>query len=298
MSIDARLSTGLPAHPKTKKLIRRVGEGGAWALVCLVLWARANRPDGDLSGMTGEDIELAVDWRGEADALVTALVAVGFLDGTDGTYQLHDWAEHQPWSAGSEHRSDRAKWAALCRREGRESAAAKMPEYAAKLANSSAKPAKSTDEPANSSDLDQLDSANSNKSPAPSPIPSPSPSPSPRAEADSPNGLSVAGKPPTPDCPHADIVALYHEILPELRRVREWTPDRQAFLRSRWREKPVRQNLDWWRKFFGYVRECPWLMGEGLAQEGRPPFTADLEWLVRPTNFRKVIEGKYQRRAA
>ena len=117
-------------------------------------------------------------------------------------------------------------------------------------------------------------------------------------ELTTPNGVVVAGKPPTPDCPHSEIVALYHEILPELRRVREWTPDRQAFLRSRWREKPVRQNLDWWRKFFGYVRECPWLMGEGLAQEGRPPFTADLEWLVRPTNFRKVIEGKYQRRVA
>lgn len=108
----------------------------------------------------------------------------------------------------------------------------------------------------------------------------------------------VAGKPATPDCPHAEIVALYHEALPELRRVRDWTPDRQAFLRARWREKPARQNLDWWRKFFGYVRDCPFLMGEGAQSADRPPFTADLEWLVRPQNFRKVIEGKYQRRAA
>ena len=30
--IDARISVGLPAHPKTKKLIRRLGEGGAWRL--------------------------------------------------------------------------------------------------------------------------------------------------------------------------------------------------------------------------------------------------------------------------
>lgn len=112
------------------------------------------------------------------------------------------------------------------------------------------------------------------------------------------NAVVVAGKPSTPDCPHVEIVALYHELLPELRRVRDWTGDRQAFLRARWREKPERQSLDWWRKFFGYVRQCPFLMGEGQPSQDRQPFTADLEWLVRPTNFRKVIEGRYQRRAA
>ena len=93
-------------------------------------------------------------------------------------------------------------------------------------------------------------------------------------------------------------MALYHEVLPELARVRDWTNDRQAFLRTRWREKPERQTLDWWRKFFGYVRTCPWLMGQGVTSDDRAPFFADLEWLVRPKNFRKVIEGKYQQRSA
>lgn len=79
MSTDARLSTGLPAHHKTKKLIRRVGEGGAWALVCLILWARANRPDGDLSGMSAEDIELAAGWGGQPGAFAAALHASGLL---------------------------------------------------------------------------------------------------------------------------------------------------------------------------------------------------------------------------
>ena len=191
MSTDARLSTGLPAHPKTKKLIRRTGEGGAWALVCLILWARANRPDGDLDGMTAEDIELAIDWRGEADALVTALVAVGFLEGEERAYRLHDWAEHQPWSAGAEQRSDRAKWAALIRREGRESAALKMPEYAAKLASSTKIPANGATDPANSGEVAQLDSATGGKSPAPSP--SPSPSPSPKAEEPLSPSLTLDG---------------------------------------------------------------------------------------------------------
>lgn len=113
-----------------------------------------------------------------------------------------------------------------------------------------------------------------------------------------PDGVGVAGKPAPPGCPHSEIVAAYHEILPELARVRDWTPDRQAFLRSRWREKAERQTVEWWREFFKYVRTCPFLMGEGATTADRDPFCADLEWLVRPKNFRKVIEGKYERRRA
>lgn len=131
-NIDARLSVGLPGHPKTKKLVRRLGQAAAWNLVVLILWARANKPDGDLSGMSIEDIELASDWTGDNDQFVAALASVGFLDGVEGEYRLHDWAEHQPWSSGSEARSEKSKWAALCKRHGRKYAEAMMPDYAAR----------------------------------------------------------------------------------------------------------------------------------------------------------------------
>ena len=113
--IDARISVGLPAHPKTKKLIRRLGEGGAWRLVCLFLWVAQSRPDGDLSGMTGEDIELAADWQGEEGAFIKALIEVGFVDGEEGAYSVHDWEEHNPWAAGADARSEKSKWLALCK---------------------------------------------------------------------------------------------------------------------------------------------------------------------------------------
>lgn len=180
MSADARLSAALPGHPKTKKLIRRCGEAGAWHLVCLILWARVNRPDGDLSGMTSEDIELAVDWRGDPDAFVEALGQVGFLDGEEGAYQLHDWAEHQPWSAGSEARSEKARWAGLCKQHGRTEAARLMPDYAARIsATGTEKSAASTTKTATSTHVAQLDSATGTNQAAPSPLPLPSPSPSP-----------------------------------------------------------------------------------------------------------------------
>lgn len=98
-------------------------------------------------------------------------------------------------------------------------------------------------------------------------------------------------------CPHSEIIAAYHEILPALARVRTWDADRQRLLRTRWREDKARQSIEWWRDYFAYVLSCPFLMGEVKARDG-PPFMADLEWLIRPKNFRKVIEGKYENRAA
>lgn len=112
---DCRISVGLPAHPKTVKLIRRVGREGAWSLVCLLAFASANRPDGDLSSMTVEDIEIAADWHGEEGKLVKTLAEVGFLDTVDGGFQIHDWAEHNPWATGADRRSQQAREAALAR---------------------------------------------------------------------------------------------------------------------------------------------------------------------------------------
>lgn len=179
MSTDARLSVGLPGHPKTKKLIRRLDASAGWSLVCLILWARANRPDGDLAGMSAEDIELAADWTGENDAFVRELASVGFLDGVEGAYQLHDWADHQPWSAGSDLRSLKAKWNAVKRHHGEAEADRQVPEYARIRAASS-------DSDASSKKIDATSNAGSSDAamrPAGSSnAPSPSPSPYPKEE--------------------------------------------------------------------------------------------------------------------
>lgn len=99
--------------------------------------------------------------------------------------------------------------------------------------------------------------------------------------------------PRRPPCPHERIIALYHEVLPELRQVREWNENRRKLLGRRWAESPERQSLGWWREFFGYVRKSRFLMGLTTGRGGRP-FDCDLEWLVRPASFAKVIEGKYE----
>lgn len=146
---------------------------------------------------------------------------------------------------------------------------------------------------------------------APNPNPNPNPNPKDKTLSN-PIGLLVASPsaddlPPkekikstgTPACPHQEIIALYHKLLPTCPRIREWTKTRGGYLKSRWCENTKRQSLAWWEKFFGYVADSEFLTGRGEnTSPGRDPFVADLEWLIRPQNFVKVIEGKYHRESA
>lgn len=95
-------------------------------------------------------------------------------------------------------------------------------------------------------------------------------------------------------CPHQEIIAAYHEALPNNPVIRSWTEERKGFLRERWREAVERQSVEWWREFFAYVAKSEFLTGRTPPSNGRTVFFADLEWLVRPNNFAKVIEGKYE----
>ncbi len=105
------------------------------------------------------------------------------------------------------------------------------------------------------------------------------------------NDLTVKTAPP---CPHQEIINLYHQILPLCSPVRVWNTTRQKYLKQRWCENPKHQTLDWWKKYFEYVKKSKFLNGLTEGRDGKPPFLANLEWLVRPSNFAKVIEGNYQ----
>lgn len=95
-------------------------------------------------------------------------------------------------------------------------------------------------------------------------------------------------------CPHREIIAAYHELLPMCPRIRDWTPARATALRTRWREKPERQSIDWWRQLFAYCAKSDFLTGRSTPSAGRKPFVLSLDWLVKAENFAKVREGKYE----
>ena len=107
------------------------------------------------------------------------------------------------------------------------------------------------------------------------------------------DALGVAGPESADPCPHQQIIDAYHELLPSCTPVKVWNETRRKYLRQRWRESEKRQRIEWWRKFFAYVGQSEFLTGRSHAAAGRDPFVADLEWLLRPQNFAKVVEGKY-----
>ena len=96
-------------------------------------------------------------------------------------------------------------------------------------------------------------------------------------------------------CPHEKIISLYHEKLPALPQVRSWTPKRKTWLTARWREDKERQSLEWWGGFFEYIGESQFLTGNVPGRDGKPPFMANLEWILNQTNFTNINEGKYHR---
>lgn len=106
-----------------------------------------------------------------------------------------------------------------------------------------------------------------------------------------------------PPCPHTEILRLFAEHLPELPQPRAelWDGERAKALKARWRWCLTAKRgdgrryatnrdeaLQWFGKFFDYVRRCPHLMGENTRS-----WTADLGWLVKADNFAKVQQGNY-----
>jgi hypothetical protein len=104
-----------------------------------------------------------------------------------------------------------------------------------------------------------------------------------------------------PPCPIAEIINLYHETLPTLPQNRVRNEMRDGNIRARWKQfydsgdfKDRGGGLDCFRWYFTEkVKPSEFLTGQTEGRNGRKPFIADLEWLMRPQNFAKVIEGKY-----
>jgi uncharacterized protein YdaU (DUF1376 family) len=105
-----------------------------------------------------------------------------------------------------------------------------------------------------------------------------------------------------PKCNHQGVIDLYHKHLPTLRKVEVWNETRKGYLRQRWREvadelaktKEIQSSdiLGWFAEFFEHIGTSKFLTGRVNDKSGRS-FVADLEWILKPSNFAKIVEGKY-----
>lgn len=104
-------------------------------------------------------------------------------------------------------------------------------------------------------------------------------------------------------CPVDQVVALYHELLPELPQVRVFSVKRRQALHGRWRwilqsRKPggerratnAAEALDWLRRFFERARENDFVMGRAGRGRGHEGWRADLDYLLSDRGLQQVLE--------
>jgi hypothetical protein len=87
------------------------------------------------------------------------------------------------------------------------------------------------------------------------------------------------------EIPIQAIIDIYHDKCQILPRVVKIHDRRKTSIRARWNEDEKHQSREFWEWFFSSVNHNPHWVGEN--DRG---WTADIDWLINPTNFYKVIE--------
>lgn len=108
--------------------------------------------------------------------------------------------------------------------------------------------------------------------------------------------LPPADSPKQPPVPYQEIVGAWNRICggAGLRTVEAITDKRKASIRARARDpEAALPTMEHWEWLFTRVAESRFLTGRVNGTNGRPPFQADLDWVLRPTNCIAIAEGKY-----
>lgn len=90
----------------------------------------------------------------------------------------------------------------------------------------------------------------------------------------------------TATAPHEEIINMYNSICISFNPVKRITDKRKGSMNARYREN--KNDIEVFRTVFNKVQNSTFLKG-GWNTGGK----ADFDWILRPTNFVKVLEGKY-----
>lgn len=122
------------------------------------------------------------------------------------------------------------------------------------------------------------------------------------ASSSTPNASRTARTLPQVPCPYVEIVGAYHEVLPDLSRVRLETEKRRMAMRKFWawifatprsdgtpRATTGEEALVWIRGYFDLASQNDWLMGR-LSGRGHEGWKADFDFLLTEKGRKHVIE--------
>lgn len=252
---DFRVPCNFMRDLRFMRMFRDFGAEGALAILRLWDWVSEQFPtNGKIEGATPAVISLVCGITSNNKAFITAMIDAGVLaqDDTE-TFYLPNWIEDQPYAAEAEKRSNQARKNAHMR-----------------WGTSATTKKQHTLCPSNATAL-QSECSNTNSKALKSP-----PTP--------PRGR--IGKVPV-----SEIVQTYADVLPELPQPNELNTKIHQDIEARWNANPECQCMEWWRKFFAKVRDCPYLMGENGT------WRASLGWLVNRGCMDKVLGGEYLTRA-
>lgn len=93
--------------------------------------------------------------------------------------------------------------------------------------------------------------------------------------------------------PLQEILDLYHQKLPSLPKVRIFDEARKKAIRGRWKSHPKCASLEFWSGFFDLIGRSDFLMG----RTSNPWTACCFDWIFKPANFKKIVEGNYNREA-
>lgn len=119
---------------------------------------------------------------------------------------------------------------------------------------------------------------------------------------------SVSKKSALP-CPVSEIIAEYHDAMPDNPRVKVISDKRRRSIAARWKQAATMKcrpfgydtqeaGIEAWREFFAVCAASDFLTGKAKPTEGRPPFYADIDFLMSETKFAAILENKYHREAS
>lgn len=105
MSLYVRLMTSFWKNRKTLRLRAKIGDSAYWVVPRLWCYAAENQPDGDFSGYSAEELSMLVEYLGDAQAMLEALLQAGFMGEN---MHLHDWKEHNSYHEVYSKRAEKA----------------------------------------------------------------------------------------------------------------------------------------------------------------------------------------------
>lgn len=253
---DLRLPKNFHRELRFMRIHNKYKGAGVYAILLLWEWAADHCPTtGRLETITEQDIHTICCIPESQSEFTNDLIEFGFLDQENGgALSLPNWREEQPYVAKAEERS-RAQSERASKRWETARQAKEMNRQCVGSASAVPKGCPNT----NTKALNP-------------------PFPPTGGEGE---GVLVRG-----------VVELCAELLPELPKP-EVTEKVRRDIEARAKADTERQGLEWWRGYFGRVRQCPHLMG-GSSSGWR----ASLSWLVGRANMDKVLGGEYQQAPA